>query len=75
MINIAVCHGKPDGESKHTYFTGLVYFYVGEDYFEVAGSHGTEMRHIRYDGETAVITVVSEWEVELARNGKEVIDL
>ena len=76
MINISVCHGKPDGESKHTYFTGLVYFYVGEGYFEVVGGHDTKMSHIRYDGETAIISVISKHQVEWGRaNDTEVIDL
>ena len=75
MFNFAICHGKDEEESNHTYVTNVLYFYIGNGFFEVKGK-GEAHKTITYEKETAIISPVSSYNIEWARSvGAEVIDL
>lgn len=75
MFNFSVAHGK-EYESKTTYFTNVLYFYIGEKSIVVVGAGREERKEVRFENETAIIMSASDRVVEWARaNAKEVIDL
>lgn len=75
MFNFSVAHGKDD-ESKTTYFTNVLYFYIGEKKIVIVGAGSDNRREVTYENETALIMPATDRVVEWARaNAKEVIDL
>lgn len=77
MFNFSVAHGIGD-ESKTTYFTNVLYFYISTDKILIvgAGNSDRERKEVEYIGETAIIMPATDRTVEWARaNAKEVIDL
>ncbi len=75
MFNFSVAHGE-DGESKTTYFTNVLYFYIGEKSIVIVGAGRDNSREVTYENETAVIMPANDRVVEWARaTAREVIDL
>lgn len=75
MFNFSVVHGK-DEESKTTYFTNVLYLYIGEKKIVVVGAGRDNRKEITYKNETALITPANDTVIEWARaHAREVIDL